>query len=249
MPQSDYITLACRRLRQIDESQRESIRAAGALLAEAVRQDRLIYLFGAGGHTSLAVGELFFRVGGFANIYPITELGLSALGRARQFIELERCPALGAALVRAGGLGAGDVLVIFHTIGVTGCCVEAALEAKRLGASVIGAASGCWQTETPPGAALRHPSGKNLRDVADVAIDDNNSVDDAALTLPGLDAPVGPLSGIGTFAVAHLLELEAMRQCLQSGIAPPVWRNANTPQGAAQNRALMERFAPRVPAL
>lgn len=249
MIQEEYIEAACSRLRQLQCTQQDAIRKAGARLAQAVQKDRLIYLFGAGGHTSLAVGELFFRVGGLANYYPITELGLTALGRAGTFIRLERCSGIGSALIESSGLGQGDVLVLIHTIGVNASCIDAALKAKELGAEVIGLASGHWQDEIPQDAALRHESKKNLRDIADIWIDDQNTVDDAVLHLEGMEQPAAPLSGIGTFAAVRMIELEAMEQCLEAGIVPPVWRNANTPQGEAENRELLKRYAPRVPML
>lgn len=249
MIQEQYIKAACSRLEELQRTQAGQIKKAGALLAQAVREDRLIYLFGAGGHTSLAVGELFFRVGGLANYYPITELGLTAFGRAGTFLQLERCRGIGSALIEASSIGAGDVLMVIHTIGVNASCIDAAMKAKALGAQVIGLASGHWQDETPPDAALRHESGKNLRDIADIWIDDRNTVDDAVLHLEGMRQPVAPLSGIGTFAAVRMIELEAMEQCRSAGIMPPVWCNANTPQGQAANQKLMERFAPRVPML
>ncbi len=48
------------------------------------------------------------------------------------------------------------------------------------------------------------------------------------------DVKAGPLSGIGSFAIAHLLEIAAMKACLKKGILLPVWANANTPEGAAR---------------
>lgn len=249
MLQQEYVRRACERMEWIAREQELPIRRAAQLLADAVCRDRLIYVFGAGGHTSLAVGEMFFRVGGLANVYPICAHELSALSRARGFLALERCRGLGGGLVEASGLGSGDVLLVIHTIGVNASCIDAALRAKELGAKVIGIASAHWQDETPPGAAIRHESGKNLRDVADVAIDDGNTVEDAAIRKPGLTAPAGPVSGIGTTALCRMLELEAIDLCLARGVTPPVWHNANTPEGERENRRLLERFSPRIPAL
>ena len=205
MLQQEYVRRACERMEWIAREQELPIRRAAQLLADAVCRDRLIYVFGAGGHTSLAVGEMFFRVGGLANVYPICAHELSALSRARGFLALERCGGLGGALTEASGLGCGDVLVVVHTIGVNATCIDAALRAKELGAKVIGIASARWQDETPPGAAIRHPSGKNLRDVADVAVDDGNTVADAAIRKPGLTAPAGPLSGIDLLKFCHVV--------------------------------------------
>lgn len=102
-----YIERAKQRLDEIEHTQRANIEKAGRLLASAIEQDRLIYVFGAGGHTSLVAGEMFFRIGGLANIYPIVEYGLTALSQARKFIQLERCLGLGSSLVAASGIGRG----------------------------------------------------------------------------------------------------------------------------------------------
>ena len=48
-----YIERAKQRLDEIEHTQRANIEKAGRLLASAIEQDRLIYVFGAGGHTSL----------------------------------------------------------------------------------------------------------------------------------------------------------------------------------------------------
>lgn len=245
----EYSRLAQHRIQQIAESQGENIHAAGMLLAEMIEEDRLIYVFGAGGHTSLVTGEMFFRIGGLANIYPVYEYGLTALSQARKFIALERCHGLGGSLIQASGIGVGDVLLLFHTIGVNATCIEAAKVAREMGAKVIGIASSKWQDETPADAEIRGAGSENLRDLVDIYIDDCNTVEDAAVSIEGIDIAVGPLSGIGTFAIAHMIEAVTVRECVKRGIAPPVWDNANTPVGAAKNRLLMEKYAARIPML
>lgn len=244
-----YLCAVQKRLDKLWGSQQEQIAEAGNLLAKSIKEDRLIYVYGAGGHTSLAVGELFFRIGGLANIYPIVEYGLSALSQARKFIALERAEGLGSALISASGLGEGDVLLLFHTIGVNPTCIDAAKKARSLGAQVIAVASSQWQDETPEDAEIRAKSRENVRDIADLFIDDCNPVEDAEILLDGIPAKVGALSGIGTFAAAHLIELAAMETCLKSGILPPVWANANTPEGAAANEKLMKKYEKRIPML
>ena len=96
---------------------------------------------------------------------------------------------------------------------------------------------------------IRSPGKENLRDLADIYVNDCNTVDDAVVGLEGMEAKAGPLSGIGTFAIAHMLELAAMEECLKRGVCPPVWENANTPEGERRNGALMDRYSGRVPML
>ena len=96
---------------------------------------------------------------------------------------------------------------------------------------------------------IRHPSGRNLFDLADVCIDDYNPVGDAVVELPGMDTPVAPISNVVDFTIAHLLEIETARQCLARGIVPPVWKSANTPGGDEANRASLEKYMPRIKSL
>ena len=50
--------------RLVNETQGENIRAAAALMTDAIKHDRLISVYGGGGHTTLCMGEMFFRAGG-----------------------------------------------------------------------------------------------------------------------------------------------------------------------------------------
>ena len=69
-------------LEEINEKQSENIKKAASLMADAIEQDRLINVYGGGGHTTLCMGEMFFRAGGLANINPIAENGLTVFNQA-----------------------------------------------------------------------------------------------------------------------------------------------------------------------
>ena len=73
-------------LRRVKEEQAANIQAAGKLMADAVEQDRLISVYGGGGHTTLVMGEMFFRAGGLANINPVMETGLSVFNQALKYL-------------------------------------------------------------------------------------------------------------------------------------------------------------------
>ena len=166
-------------LRRVKEEQAANIQAAGKLMADAVEQDRLISVYGGGGHTTLVMGEMFFRAGGLANINPVMETGLSVFNQALKYLELERTENYGSAIMRYYDLQPGDLLIIFHNIGINAATIDAALEAKRAGAKIVAVSSSHWQKEMPPDHFIRHSSGKNLFDLADVCIDDCNPVGDA----------------------------------------------------------------------
>ena len=60
----------------VNKTQEPNIDAAASLMADAIADDRLIHIYGGGGHTTLPVGEMFFRSGGLANIVPVMEPAL-----------------------------------------------------------------------------------------------------------------------------------------------------------------------------
>lgn len=241
-----YYNCIIENLEKINKTQTASIKAAGKLLADTIADDRLIHVYGGGGHTTLAMGEIFFRAGGLANINPIMETGLSVFNQALKYLELERTVNYGRAIIKYYDLKKDDVLIVFHNIGINAATIDAVDEAKKLGVKIIAVSSSYWQNEMPADHFIRHPNGKNLFDYADVCIDDFNPVGDAVVKLKGLDTPIAPVSNVVDFYIAHLIEIEAISQCLARGITPPVWSSANAPGGDEKNAEYIAKYRPRI---
>ena len=241
-----YYSQIIANLELVNKTQEPNIDAAASLMADAIADDRLIHIYGGGGHTTLPGGEMFFRAGGLANIDPVMEPALSVFNQALKYLELERTVNFGASIVKYYQLKPGDVMIIFHNIGINPATIDAADEAKKAGAKIIAVSSSHWQNEIPEDHFIRHPSKKNLFDFADVKIDDFNPVGDAAVKVPGFDTPIAPISNIVDFYIAHLLEIKTVAECVRRGITPPVWSSANVPGGDEKNAALIEKYRPRV---
>lgn len=244
-----YVEKAFENIKQVVDKQGDNIKKAASLMADAIEADKLINVYGGGGHTTLVMGEMFFRAGGLANINPIMETGLSVFNQALKYLELERCVNYGASIMKYYDLQKGDLLIIFHNIGINPATIDAALEAKRQSVTIIAVSSSYWQQEMPKDHFIRHPSGKDLFDLADVCIDDYNPVGDAVVNVPGFDSPIGPVSNLVDFAIAHLLEIETVRQCVERGITPPIWNSANAPGGDEKNAAYVKEYKPRIKSL
>ena len=244
-----YIDTAIANIRKVADEQGENIRKAAKLMADAIQDDRLIYVYAGGGHTTLAMGEMFFRAGGLANINPMMETALSVFNQALKYLALERTVNFGASIVKYYDPQPGDVVLFFHNIGINPATIDAAEECKKRGCKLIAVASSFWQNEMPKDHFIRHPNGKNLFDYADVAIDDYNPVGDAIVEIPGMTTPIGPVSNVVDFTIAHLLEIECCKECVDRGIVPPVWNSANAPGGDAKNAAYLKKYQPRVKCL
>lgn len=241
-----YLDTIKANLDRVKKEQAENIRKAAELMADAVANDKLISVYGGGGHTTLVMGEMFFRAGGFANINPIMETGLSVFNQALKYLELERIENYGSAIMRYYDLKKDDVLIIFHNIGINAATIDAAMEAKKAGAKIIAVSSSYWQNEMPADHFIRHSNGKNLFDYADVAIDDYNPVGDAAVNVPGCETSIAPISNVVDFTIAHWLEIECVRICVERGIEPPLWSSANVPGGDEKNAAKLKKYRPLV---
>ena len=244
-----YIDKAIANIKAVAEKQEANIKAAAKLMADALAADKLINVYAGGGHTTLAMGEMFFRAGGLANINPLMETALSVFNQALKYLELERTENFGASIIRYYDIRKDDLVLIFHNIGINPATIDAAMEIKKRGGKIIAVASSYWQKEMPADHCIRHPNGKNLFDYADVCIDDYNPVGDAIVNLPGLDTPIAPVSNVVDFTIAHLLEIECCRICVERGIVPPVWNSANAPGGDQKNAAYLKKYKPLVKSL
>ena len=241
-----YFDSITENIKKVMEEQSEQIELAAKAMADAIEQDKLIHVYGGGGHTTLCVGEMFFRAGGLSCINPIMETGLSVFNQALKYLELERTVNYGSAIMKYYDLKQDDVLIVFHNIGINPATIDAVMEAKKNGVKIIAVSSSYWQNEMPADHFIRHPNKTNLFDYADVCIDDFNPVGDAVVNVPGLDTPIAPVSNIIDFYIAHLLEIETVKQCIDRGITPPVWSSANTPGGDEKNAAYLAKYRPRV---
>jgi len=241
-----YLANVKAKLEAVEKNQAANIRKAGRMIADAVAEDRLIHVYGGGGHTCMMVFEMFFRAGGLANINPIMGHDISPMCQALKYLEVERTTGYGRCLIRYYEVGKGDLLIIFHNIGMNPTTIDAADEAKKRGAKIIAVSSSDWPKKLPLDHHIRHPNKKHLFDYADLCIDDANPFGDADFYVEGFDVPVGPTSTIVDAYIAHRMVIEAVAEMKARGIEPPIFRSANLPGGDEFNAKLLAKYKPRV---
>lgn len=232
--------------RSFEVEQADNLAKAAGLMADAIEQDRLIYLFGGGGHTCLVMQELFWRAGGLANLCPMIDFSIHPATPAYMYLYHERMHGIGNAMVDYYGLGEGDLLLCFHSYGFNPPTIDCALRAKEKGAQVVGISSSDWDRNTPKDFPLRHKSGNHLFDVADIRIDNLVPFGDTVIEVEGFAQPISGISSTIDFYIAHRLEMECVKACVARDIEPPVWRSANVAGGDEYNASMRERYNPRV---
>jgi uncharacterized phosphosugar-binding protein len=241
-----YLENVKSKLDAVEASQAENFKKAGRMIADAYAEDRLVHVYGGGGHTVMMVCEMFFRAGGLANVNPIFGHDISPLCQALKYLEIERTTGYGACLIRYYDVKEGDLLIVFHNIGMNPTTIDAAEEAKKRGAKIIAISSNDWRQKLPLDHHIRHPNKKHLFEYADLAIDDLNPFGDADYRVEGFPVPIAPTSTIVDAFVAHRLVIEAVAAMVERGLEPPIFRSANLPGGDEYNAKLLERYKGRV---
>lgn len=231
---------------RFEDEQQEQLMTAANLMATAVKEDRLIYVYGGGGHTTLVMHELFWRAGGLANICPMIDFAIHPVTPAYMYLIHERQHGIGDQLLNYYGVSAGDVVLVFHSYGFNAPTIDLALEAKRVGATVVGISSSDWHRSIPADFPVRHKSGKVLFDIADICLDNYVPYGDTVIEVAGCERPVAGISSTIDFYIAHRLEMECVKACVAMDVEPPVWCSANVPGGDEANKALRARYNQRV---
>ncbi len=218
--------------------------AAVDLLTRAIEAGAVIQAFGTG-HSEAFAMEIAGRAGG---LIPTNKIALrDVVLRGSRSLDnlggaaLERDPGVVEELWNISPIGPGDVFVIASNSGVNGSIVGMALLAKQHGHPVIAVTS----LEHTMAVQPKHPSGKRLRDVADVVIDNLAPYGDATLALDG-GVPVGSVSSITCAFIAQLLTVGVADRIRASGNVPPLYLSANIPGGDAHNAELERRYEGRI---
>jgi uncharacterized phosphosugar-binding protein len=219
-----YLVAARQTLDRLGATQPTEILAASRIAADAILKDGLVHLFGSG-HSRMAVEEMYPRYGSFPGFHPMVELSLSnhhqvvGSNGQRQAMFIENAEGLGKAILENFRLDpARDVMMVVSAGGTNAVPVEVALESGKLGLTVIAITSVEHSRLSPP----KHSSGKRLFEVADLVIDTCTPPGDAAVTIPGLDAPVGPLTSLSSIAIVNMIKCQVAEYLVRAGHVPAV---------------------------
>ena len=230
------------------EEDAENLTKGAAILAAAVAKGELINVIGPGGHSNMAVEEVFWRAGGLVPVNAILDAGTNLINGAKRSNYVERCPGYGIKVLDAYGIGQheGEVIVIVNAYGINAMSIDVALEAKKRGVKTIGITSDSFARIVPLGAASRHPSGLNLYENVDVYINNHLPVGDSAISIEGVAQKMGALSTYCNCFCITCLMMKTAERLVELGISPPVWVSANMPGGDEANRKYEEEYFKRV---
>ena len=235
-----YFAEVARLLEELRADQGARIEAAAETIADCIARDGVVHVFGSG-HSHMMAEEVFHRAGGLMAVNAMLDPNLTAFGTLDAGM-VERTEGYAAVVLASFGVRTGEVVIVVSNSGVNPVPIELAIEARRLGATVIAVSSAAAYAA----ATSRHSSGRKLAEVSDLVVDSRVPVGDAVVALDGLDARVGAVSTALGAALMNAIMVEAADRLRRAGSTPPVLVSMNVPGGDEHNRALTERYRPRL---
>lgn len=230
-------------MQAVMDQEQDALSRAADLLIEKLQEDRVIHVFGTGGHSIMGAMEMFQRAGG---LYPINGIFPPGISVTDSHPNTERMVGYASAVLEHYGVRSGDVLIIVNVNGINAVTIDSALEAKRRGAVVIGITSREFAEGVPLETPARHPSKQNLCDLADIVIDCHVPPGDAILEIPGMAHKVASASTFPVVLIINCLVALVVERLAQRGLDPQVRYSANLPGGRERSLRIQEKYRGRI---
>lgn len=241
---SGYLNIVSDKIQQLAMTQKPELEAVAQKIYKSLAHEGIWHLFGAG-HSHMAVEEAFHRAGGLIPVNPWLEEYLMPHAGPSRNGPLEKLPGLAQVIYGFYKPEKGEILTIISNSGINSVAIEMAELANKNGVVTV-----CiTNLEHSKKAASRHSSKSKLYEVCKHVIDTGGLVGDAAVKIPKLDIPVGPLSTLLSVFTINCLAIRVCEIYSEYGKAAPVYLSANLPGGEERNRKLEVKYRPRIPRL
>lgn len=236
----EYYGNVCRVIERVMHSQSDSIEKAGTAIAECIKRDGIIYVFGCG-HSHIIGEDLFFRAGGLAPVCAVLDADLMLNDGAEKSSCMERISGIAKPIFDRYGITKNDVLIVVSTSGINAVPVEMAQYAHQKGVLTIAITSMSYANDKP-----YNNSGKHLYECADIVLDNCVCHGDAAVSINDELPKVGPISTISSSMIAQCIMICAEEFLVKNGEMPPIYMSGNVEGGREKNKALIDKYRPRI---
>ncbi|WP_374054723.1 SIS domain-containing protein [Rossellomorea sp. FM04394] len=241
---STYFEKIQEKLHIVQSNEADKMTVLAGKISSAIQQDGIIQLFGCG-HSHILSEEVFYRAGGLVPINPILIEPLMLHEGAVRSSQLERAEEYAGDFMNAQDIQSHDVVIVLSTSGKNPVPIDVALLAKEKGAYVVSISAFDYvEKETS-----RHPSGKFLSEVVDLAINNHSVVGDAVLTDDRVAVPFSPSSTVIGAAILNGVMAGAIQNMLEEGFEPPIFISGNVDGADDHNEGLIEKYRKRIPLL
>ncbi|HNT66495.1 MAG TPA: sugar isomerase domain-containing protein [bacterium] len=217
-------------IERIEKTQMPNIRRAAEAMAETIAQDRWVHTFGCG-HATLPIEEMYPRIGGFVGFHPMIEIPLSFFTHivgemgVHQFVFLERVEGYGQEIMKSYNFDRRDTMWLFSHSGINNVNIDIALEAKKIGMTVVAMGSADEFKDKP----TRHSSGKRIFEIADIVVDTCVPAQDASVPLKNHVDRIGPVSTMAFTTVVWMTICTVAEILVERGVKLYIHPSHNVP--------------------
>lgn len=224
-------------LGQIKDTQAERIGSAARMVADVIKADGIIYVFGCG-HSHLIGLDCFYRAGGLANVSAMLDTDLMLHNGAAKSSVMEKMSGIAESIFERYCITEKDMLIVISTSGKNAVPVEMAQAASKRGIrniSVVSSAYFADKKDLPM-----------LYECSDMYIDNCVPHGDAVMEITGSEAKMGSVSTAASSFILQSVLLEGAELAAKEGVRVPVYMSGNVEGGAEYNKALIAKYLPRI---
>ncbi|MBR2930265.1 MAG: sugar isomerase domain-containing protein [Clostridia bacterium] len=229
---SEYLRNLTENLERIEREEEQQLSRAIRLVADVIKGDGLIYVFGCG-HSHLPGLDAFYRAGGLANVSPILDTDLMLHNGAAKSSRMEKMPGIAQEVLRRYKPTGKDMLFVFSASGKNAVPVEMARAARELGIPTVGVSSSAY-----------FDHGATLHTLVDVPIDSKVPYGDASVRVG--EGMMGALSTSASCFILNTCLIEGAKLAYSEGAQPPIFKSGNIEGGKDFNIALEDAYLGRV---
>lgn len=224
-------------LNEINDTQKGKLSIASQMVADVIKNDGIIYIFGCG-HSHLIGLDCFYRAGGLANVSAMLDTDLMLHNGAAKSSKMEKMSGIAEAIFDRYCITKKDLLIVVSTSGKNAVPVEMAQTASKNGISNIAVLSSAYfadKKETPL-----------LYECADIYIDNCVPHGDAVIDIKGAETKMGSVSTAASSFILQTILMEGADIAGKSGARLPVYMSGNVDGGADFNKQLINEYLPRI---
>ena len=224
-------------LNEINDTQKGKLSMASQMVADVIKNDGIIYIFGCG-HSHLIGLDCFYRAGGLANVSAMLDTDLMLHNGAAKSSKMEKMSGIAEAIFDRYCITEKDLLIVVSTSGKNAVPVEMAQTASKNGISNIAVLSSAYfadKKETPL-----------LYECADIYIDNCVPHGDAVVDVRGAETKMGSVSTAASSFILQIILMEGADIAGKSGTRLPVYMSGNVDGGADFNKKLINEYLPRI---
>lgn len=229
---SEYLRRITENLELIEAEEDGALAEAKAAVADTIREDGLIFVFGCG-HSHLPGLDAFYRAGGLANVSPMLDTDLMLHNGAAKSSRMEKMSGIAVEIFRRYTPCKKDMLFIFSASGKNRLPIELADVAKEAGVRTVGVSSSSY-----------FERGGELHRHVDIHIDCKVPYGDACMEVG--EAKMGGLSTSAACFILNSCLIGGAKAALDSGVKPPVYISGNVEGGREHNIELENLYFGRV---